>query len=124
MKAYIFLFKSIFFVLTGLLILAVFSFRPAPKFSNCNSQKIKARVSKVYSVDKNNLVFELEDVKGKFYINLQQTLDINTVSVEDLLLNREVTITYPKHWTIFDPFNRVHPIFEISYQEEIIYTET
>ncbi len=104
--------------------MAVFSFRPAPKISNCNSQKIQAKVIKVYASGSDNLVFELEDVKGKFYIKRGNSQMLTPTNVECKLLNQEVIITYPKNWTIFDPFNRVHPIFKMTFQKEVIFIET
>ncbi len=124
MRPYIFLFKSLVFVFSGLLILAFFSFRPVPRLTNCNSKNIKATVINAYSTNTDHLVFELEGIEGKFYIHRLEKKAINEIKAQNLLINQEIEITYPKQWSIFDPFNRTKPIFKIICQEEIIFRES
>ncbi len=124
MKQYLFLLKSLFFVSTVLLILAVFSFRPAPNLANCNSKQISAKIINVYAEGDDYLVFELQGIRGKFYIHKIENNSLSAVKAQDLLLDQEVTIVYPTYWTIYDPFSSTRPIFKMTYQHEIIYVET
>lgn len=121
MRDYISLFKSICFVSIILLIMAAFSFRPAPKLTADNSQVIEAKVVKVYKAGQNDLVFELENIKGRYYINrgLESSFDLQ--DARKTFLGQQITIYYPQYWTIFDPLNRTHPISKIEYQEEVVY---
>lgn len=99
-------------------------FRPIP-VSRENSIVIHSTVDKVMKGSENNIIFELDNAGGIFYINhgLQKGLNPDTLQKE--LQNREVSVLYLKSnfFSGFSPVKGTKYITELKLGDKVIYSE-
>lgn len=109
----------------GLLLLGlgVLSFRPVPVPDENDCLSLKGTVSEVYEAGVKDVVFKLQGLDKKFYINrgLERGLDLKKLRAD--LTNKEILIKYPKYWTPLDPGNSVRHISKLECDGRPVFTE-
>ena len=112
-------------IFTLLLIAALFIvFRPIP-ITRDNSIVFKTTVDKVSEGAEKNVIIKLDEGKGIYYIShgLQKGLKLETLQEE--LVNREVTVSYLKSGFAsgFSPVAGTKYITELKIGDKVIYSE-
>ena len=69
------------------------------------------------------MVFKLAGDNKSYYVNHGLERGLNLDSLESALMNRDVLIKYPDHWTPLDPDNSSVHISKIEHEEETIFPE-
>lgn len=118
--------KEHIFLMLGflLLILGFMTLRPVHIPRNVNECLVaKGKVVRIYEGGIKDVAFRLEGNKTTYYINrgLEQGLDLTKLQKE--LLGNNVTIRYPKHWTLLDPDNKIKHLSVLEYNGNEIYNE-
>ena len=81
------------------------------------------RVIAIHEGGENDVVFRLENNKTRYYIN--RGLEYGLV-LEDLqrdLIGNDITIRYPKHWTLLDPSNRIKHMSILEHNGQELFNE-
>ena len=79
----------------------------------------------IFEGPSSDIVFRISGKASEyFYINrgLENGLDLSELRRE--LLQNEVVIYYPDHWTILDPRSSSHHILRMDYYGVVLYDET
>jgi hypothetical protein len=107
-------------LIVGLLILTL---RPVPIPNEKECLITKGKVIKIFAGGVKDVVFDLQGIKKVYYINrgLERGLDLQ--KLKDELMNNEVIIKYPRHWTPLDPTNYIKHISKIEFKGKTIFTE-
>lgn len=94
---------------------------PVPPENKC--LVITGEVSKIFAAGQKDIIFQLADINKKFYINrgLEKGLSIDELNTA--LLQKEITIKYPKYWTPLDFTNSIKHISKVEFKGKTIYTE-
>lgn len=117
--------KHLFLVLTFLFFAFIAAtFRPIIVPSNpAECIVAEGKVSKIFEGGIKDVVFKLEGHDTYYYINrgLEQGLELNQLQ-EDLIGNN-VTIKYPKHWTLFNINKASRHLSILEYDGKEIFNE-
>lgn len=108
----------------GLFALAFATLRPVIVPQNAEDCLVaKGKVIRIFEGGVNDVAFRLEGDKTMYYINrgLEQGLDLK--ELQDQLIGNDVTIRYPKHWTLLDPNNRIKHLSILEYNGVEIFNE-
>ncbi|MDQ3141901.1 MAG: hypothetical protein M3Q56_06600 [Bacteroidota bacterium] len=112
-------------ILAGLVFLglAIIIFRPVPVPDEKACLISNGIVVEIYEGGVKDIVFKLHGQNKLFYINrgLESRLDIKLL--RDKLMNKEVTIKYPKDWTPLNWGSSVRHISKIEFDGRTIFTE-
>jgi hypothetical protein len=117
--------KSVWITISGILVLAqaTFAFRPVsiPEEDDC--LVVKGTVVGLYEGGTKDVVLKLQGENRSFYVNrgLERGLDLEKLKVQ--LINKEITIKYPKYWTPLDPGNSFKHISKIEPAGQTIFSE-
>lgn len=117
--------KYVFIFLGSILfILATLTLRPVniPKDAK-ECLVAEGKVVSIYEGGIKDVSFRLEGDKTMYYINrgLEQGLDLE--DLKEQLMGQNVTIRYPKHWTLLDPDNRVKHLCILEFEGKELYNE-
>ena len=118
--------KSSLLITFGFLLfaLAAATLRPVivPKDAN-KCLVAKGKVAKIYEGGSKDVTFRLEGDKTTYYINrgLEQGLDLEDLN--NWLIGKNVTIRFPKHWTLLDPNNTMKHLSILEHNGTEIYNE-
>lgn len=112
-------------IVVGIVLFLLFAliFRPVSVPTENNTVAITGIVEELREGGRYDLVFRFKDDPVRYYVNrgLQTTFNLN--EARDLMLGKEVTIKYVKHWTPLDHKGKVKHIGEVIFNDEILYTE-
>lgn len=112
-------------ILVGLIFLGmgVLFLRPVPVPDEKDCLSLKGKVTQIYEAGVKDVVFELQGLDRKFYINrgLERGLDLEKLRAA--LTDKEIVIMYPKYWTPLDPGNSVRHISKIVCDGKTVFTE-
>lgn len=112
-------------IMIGLLFLAlaVIIFRPVPIPEEKDCLIVKGTVIDLYEAGTKDVVFKLHGEDRIFYVNrgLERGLDLEVLKSE--LINKEITIKYPKYWTPLDPGNSIRHTSKIESAGQTIFSE-
>lgn len=105
------------------IIFAVLIFKPVPIVSENKTISENGIVKEIYSNEENDIIFELENIERKFYINrgLESGLELN--HMKEKLIGNSITLKYPKYWTPLDWNNSIKHISKVEFNHEIIFNE-
>src|SRR5688572_28431155 len=89
--------------------------RPVPILPEEECVSLKGTVTDVYEGGVKDVVLTLHGLKKFYYVNrgLERGLDVNTL--KEQLINEEVIIKYPDHWTPLDINQRSIHISKIEH---------
>ena len=68
-------------------------------------------------------VFKLMNDESRYYINRGIESGLSVEELKEVLLGKEVYITYPPHWSFLDPMNTTKHISKLATRNEIFYSE-
>lgn len=111
-------------IIMGLFVaLAIAILRPVPTPEENDCLIVKGTVIDLYEAGTKDVCFKLQGEDRVFYVNrgLERGLDLEKLKLE--LINKEITIKYPKHWTPLDPFNSIRHISKIESVGQTIFSE-
>jgi len=109
--------------LTLLILLAFTLFRPVPKCEGNRCESFTGTVQKIFEGGENDILFGFYETERLFYINrgLEQGLELDQLKHD--LIDKEVTVKYPRYWTPLDPKgSRVHMTF-LAFGDEVLFEE-
>ncbi len=100
-----------FFGITAIQVLKI----PIPDEKDC--LVVKGIVADIYEAGEKDVVFELKGQSKTFYINrgLELGLDLQTLRTD--LLNKQITIKYPEHFTGAGHISKLETAGRIVYSE-------
>lgn len=109
---------GILFILT-----LVFVFKPVPIVSEEKALIVKGIVKSISDGGANDVLFTLENIDTRFYINrgLEKGLDLTIL--KEKLIGKEVVFKYPKYWTPLDWNNKIKHLSKVEFGNEIIFNE-
>ena len=112
-------------ILAGLIFVAlvVLALRPVPISNEKDCLWLTGTVGEVYEAGFKDVVFKLQGLDKKFYINrgLERGLDLEKLRAD--LTNQEIDIIYPKYWTPLDPGNSIRHVSKIKHDGKTVFTE-
>ena len=117
MKRTIFIVFVLLFITFCALIL-----RPVLTPTEETALNVTGQVSNIWEGPSYDVVIKLSGIDDVYYINrgLEHEFTLNELQE---LVNEEITIKYPKHWTPLDPTSSTHHISQLIVDGKIIYNE-
>ena len=96
--------------------------RPVPIPAEKDCLSFSGVVVNIYEGGVHDIVFRFRDNPKLYYINrgLERGLRLDSLSN---LLQKEITIKYPKYWTPLDPGNASRHISKIEFEGRTIFSE-
>ena len=118
-RTYLLLFVGFCFV-----VLAGMIFRPVsiPKDA-ADLLVAEGKVVTIFEGGTNDVAFRLQGDKTMYYINRGLEYGLNLEELQEKLTGNNVTIKYPKHWTLLDPKNRVKHLCILEYEGKELFNE-
>ena len=106
-----------------IVIIAVLIFRPVPIVSENKTISESGIVKEIYSNKGNDIIFVLENIERRFYINrgLENGLELN--NLKQKLIGNSIVVKYPKYWTPLDWNNSIKHISKVEFNDEIVFNE-
>ena len=105
----------------GVLVLGIVIFRPVPIPKESDCEVVTGNVIRIDEQGDKDIVFTIAGQKRTFYVNrgLERGLELNKLRSD--LINKEVTIKYPRYWTLLG--NSSKHIAKIEFSGRTIFTE-
>lgn len=112
-------------IAAGVVLFLLFAmiFRPVSVPTENNTVAVTGIVEDLREGGRYDLVFRFKDDPVRYYVNRGLQTTFNLKEARDLMLRKEVTIKYVKHWTPLDYKGTVKHIGEVIFNDEILYTE-
>ena len=106
-----------------IVIIAILIFRPVPIVSENKTISESGIVKEIYSNKGNDIIFVLENIERRFYINrgLENGLELN--NLKQKLIGNSIVVKYPKYWTPLDWNNSIKHISKVEFNDEIVFNE-
>lgn len=117
MKKTILIFSCVFVTLFLLLALRPIS----ADRGNCKT--ISGTVCEVTEGGVKDLVIKLSGQDGIFYINRGLEKNFKLSEFAERFKGKEVTISFADQWTPLDPFNKTKHITELTFGQEVVFSE-
>ncbi len=118
--------KKYIYILLGffLFTLAAMTLRPViiPKDAK-ECLVAEGKVIKIFEGGVKDVAFRLEGDKTLYYINRGLEQGLNLEELRQELIGNNVTIKYPKHWTLLDPNNTIKHLSILEYNGREIFNE-
>ena len=118
--------KRLIFITLGmsLLVLAALTLRPVTIPDDPADCLIaEGKVKHVFEGGPQDINIRLEGDPTMYYINRGMQYGLKLDSLKELLTGNQVTIRYPKHWTLLDPNGKVKHLSILEYNGEEIFNE-
>ena len=88
-----------------------------------NCKTISGTVSEVTEGGVKDIVIKLSGQDGIFYINRGLEKRFKLSEFTGRFKGREVTISFANHWTPLDPLNKTKHITELTFGQEVVFSE-
>ncbi|MBK8484255.1 MAG: hypothetical protein IPO86_10170 [Saprospiraceae bacterium] len=111
---------SIGIILIGL---GILTFKPIPIASEHTYLISKGIVVDIYEGGHKDAVFKLKGQNKIFYINRGLLRGLDLLNIKNELINKEITIKYPRYWTPLDPLGFVKQVSKIETGGKTIFNE-
>jgi len=105
------------------LIIAVLIFRPAPIVTEKNTISESGIVKEIYANKGNDIIFILENVERRFYINKGLENGLELTDLKKRLIGNLIVVKYPKYWTPLDWNDKIKHISKVEFNHEILFNE-
>lgn len=116
--------KKIFIGLSVLfLIVFVMIFRPVPIVTEDRALVVSGVVEKIKLTEGNDFVFKLKDNPTRYYINRGIEAGLNYQDFEGQVINKFITVKYPKYWTPLDWNNTIRHISKVELNGKVLFNE-
>lgn len=106
-----------------LFLLFAMIFRPVSIPTKNNTVAVTGVVEELREGGRFDLVFRFKDDPTRYYVNRGLETTFNLEDVRSLMLGKEATIKYIKHWTPLDHKGEVKHVGEVIFNGEVLYTE-
>ena len=103
--------------------LAVMLFRPVPVLPENKLMVIKVKVIDIYEGGVNDINFKLQGRREIFYVNRGLERGLRLLELRAQLINENITIKYPDHWSLLNFNKKIVHISKIEHQGRTIFTE-
>ena len=105
----------------GLVVLGILIFRPVPIPNENDCEVVRGTVIKIEGQGVKDIVFTIAGQEKTYYVNrgLERGLELDKLRSE--LINKEITIKYPRYWTPLG--NASKHISKIEFSGRTIFTE-
>jgi hypothetical protein len=113
MKAFYLITATVSLLFIGMVAVSIFTV-PIPAEKDC--LVVRGVVESIYEAGDKDVVFQLKDQKNTYYVNRGLELGLDLQTLKSDLVNKEVLIKYPDH------FSSGH-ISKIEAADKIIYSE-
>lgn len=105
-------------------ILVAVGLQPVPQPTSENTETVSAVVTGVQATESFDIFFEVTDHDGeRYYINRGVEHGLDARSLEALVRNKVVDLTYVKHRSLFDPAGRSHHLIAVSCGDSLIFAQ-
>ena len=105
-------------------VLCILCLRPVPALTKYNAIIDQPIIEEIFEAGDKDIVFTDKHSDKAYYINRGLEKDLSIVSLQARLLNKRVSITYPRHWTLLDPGGKVKHLSKLEIEGEVIYDES
>ena len=105
------------------LIIAVLIFRPVPIVTEKNTISESGIVKEIYTNKGNDIIFILENVQRRFYINRGLEMGLELTDLKKRLIGNSIVMKYPKYWTPLDWNDKIKHISKVEFNHEILFNE-
>ena len=105
------------------LIIAVLIFRPVPIVTEKNTISESGIVKEIYANKGNDIIFILENVQRRFYINRGLENGLELTDLKKRLIGNSIVVKYPKYWTPLDWNDKIKHISKVEFNHEILFNE-
>ena len=105
------------------LIIAVLIFRPVPIVTEKNTISESGIVKEIYANKGNDIIFILENVQRRFYINRGLEMGLELTDLKKRLIGNSIVMKYPKYWTPLDWNDKIKHISKVEFNHEILFNE-
>ena len=105
------------------LIIAVIIFRHAPIVTEKNTISESGIVKEIYANKGNDIIFILENVERRFYINKGLENGLELTDLKKRLIGNLIVMKYPKYWTPLDWNDKIKHISKVEFNHEILFNE-
>lgn len=116
--------KKVLYLISIVVVLFLVSAFVPINTSKKNSIEISGIIKSISESGVNDLVFELENDKIRYYINrgLENKFEIEESKIN--FVGKKTTLNYAKSWTPFAPFGTTNKhIVQISIENKVVYSE-
>ena len=117
--------SKIIFISFSLLffIVAVLIFRPVHIVAEKNTISESGIVKEIYTNKGNDIIFILENVQRRFYINRGLEMGLEVTDLKKRLIGNSIVVKYPKYWTPLDWNDKIKHISKVEFNHEILFNE-
>ena len=117
--------SKIIFISFSLLffIVAVLIFRPVHIVAEKNTISESGIVKEIYTNKGNDIIFILENVQRRFYINRGLEMGLELTDLKKRLIGNSIVVKYPKYWTPLDWNDKIKHISKVEFNHEILFNE-
>ena len=106
-----------------LVVVAVLVLRPVPIVSEDKAIVETGIVANIFEAGVKDVVFMLEDIPRKFYINRGLEQGLNLEDLKNRLIGKEIILKYPKYWTPLDWNHRIKHVSKLEFNGEVLFNE-
>ena len=110
-------------VFLAFILMVLLIFRPVNIRERADSLVQTGTVQDIFEGGDKDIVFKLYETTTLFYINRGLEQGFTIEGLKHRLLDKDVTIRYPDHWTPFDPGRSSMHLSELEYNNEILFSE-
>ena len=103
--------------------LVVMLFRPVPILPENKLMVVKGKVIQIYEGGVNDINFKLKGRKEIFYINRGLERGLRLLELRAQLMNKNITIIYPDHWSLLNFNKGIIHIIKIEHEGRTFFTE-
>ena len=105
------------------LIIAVLIFRTVPIVTEKNTISESGIVKEIYANKGNDIIFILENVQRRFYINRGLEMGLELTDLKKRLIGNLIVVKYPKYWTPLDWNDKIKHISKVEFNHEMLFNE-
>jgi hypothetical protein len=106
------------------ILLCVLTLRPVNTPDNESELLVaEGELTRVFEGTGKDIIFKLKNDDRSFYINrgLEQGLSIKELQAR--LTGKQITLKFPKHWTLLDPTGKTKHLSMVKLREETVFSE-
>lgn len=117
--------RNFIFVILGIVLVAllILILKPIPIPNEEDCLTLEGVVLEIYDGGNKDIIFKLKGHEQLFYVNRGLTKGLDLRQINEQLINKSITIKYPKYWSPLDPTNSIRHISKIEYHSQVVFNE-
>lgn len=119
----LFMKKVILFFGGAFFLVCILIFRPVPIVEESRAIVVEGIVSSVYEGGENDVVLTLVGVDQRYYINRGLEGGLVLSELKEDLIEKKVTMKYPRYWTPLDWNNEIRHISKLEFNGDVLFNE-